>query len=218
MPGSVYEQWDVEGLQQQLPLEFGVEVPVVEWLDADKYLDEEKLRDRILEAVNTAYAEKSETVGEDIHKIEKYVMLQLLDQHWKEHLATMDQLRSGIHLRGYAGKNPKQEYKRESYDLFEHLLNNWRHEAVAMLSKLEVKPHDADALEQQQQEEAERQQQQLQMKHEEANALVASDEDDEAEAKPQPQQPVQAGPKIGRNDPCPCGSGKKYKHCHGKLS
>lgn len=220
IPGSVYEQWEVEGLQQQLAAEFGIELAITEWLDADKYLDEQKLRERVLKAIQSNYDEKAEQVGPDIRKIEKYVMLQLLDQHWKEHLATMDQLRSGIHLRGYAGKNPKQEYKRESYDLFEHLLDNWRHEAISMLSKLEVRPSDAEELQRQQQEEAARQQQQMKLKHEEANALAAEQASEEpaATAAAPVQKPVAAGPKVGRNDPCPCGSGKKYKQCCGKLT
>lgn len=216
MPGSVYEQWDIEGVTEHIKREFLLELPIQQWLEDDKSLDASGLQQRVVEAVQSAYEGKSEQVGADMRRIEKYIMLQLLDQFWKDHLATMDQLRAGIHLRGYAGKNPKQEYKRESFDLFEHLLENWRAETIALLSKIELREKDADTLEQERQQALAEQQRQMTLEHEASNALAPEPQAAPEPVAAQPQRRVEA--KVGRNEPCPCGSGKKYKQCHGKLA
>ncbi len=217
-PMSVEEQWDVAGLEKQLDAEFAVTLPLQQWLDEDDSLHEEGLRDRIASSVQEAYDEKSESVGPDMRKIEKQIMLQVLDTLWKEHLATMDHLRQGIHLRAYAQKNPKQEYKRESFALFEDLLNGLKMEVVKFLSHVQIQRQDEAALiEQQRREAAEREQ--LAFQHAQASGMGTQErEAPEGEAPAAPAQPfTRDTPKVGRNDPCPCGSGKKYKQCHGKL-
>jgi preprotein translocase subunit SecA len=222
-PMSVEEQWDVAGLERQLEADFAITLPVRQWLDADDKLHEEKIRERIVEAVQAAYVEKAERVGPDMRRIEKQIMLQVLDTLWKEHLATMDQLRQGIHLRAYAQKNPKQEYKRESFELFQSLLGSLKHEVVKFLSHVQIQRRDeAELIERQRREAAAKAQ--LAFQHAEASAL-------EPEPVPAPAAAASAGgsdaaaaqpftreqPKVGRNEPCPCGSGKKFKHCHGAL-
>ena len=217
-PMSVEEQWDVPGLEKALEAEFAITLPIQQWLEEDDKLHEEALRERIVAEVQLAYDAKSESVGPDMRKIEKQIMLQVLDTLWKEHLATMDHLRQGIHLRAYAQKNPKQEYKRESFALFEELLSNLKLEVIRFLSHVQIQRQDEAALiEQQRREAAEREKRAFQ--HAEASGLATA----EGEAEQQPPQPVvpetfiREQPKVGRNDPCPCGSGKKYKQCHGKL-
>ncbi len=204
-PQSLEEMWDVAGLQERLKGDFTVDLPLQQWLDEDDKLYEEKLRERIKENVDAAYKAKEEIVGaEVIQQFEKAVMLQNLDSHWKEHLAAMDHLRQGIHLRGYAQKNPKQEYKRESFQLFSEMLENLKVEVVSILSKVQVKAEsDVEAVEEQR-----RQADETPKKFEHQSASEPQDK----------QAAVRQGPKVGRNDPCPCGSGKKYKQCHGKLS
>ena len=201
-PQSLEEMWDVPGLEERLKGDFHVELPIQQWLDEDDKLFEEKLRDKIHDAINAAYQAKIDVVGESvIRQFEKAVMLQSLDSHWKEHLAAMDYLRQGIHLRGYAQKNPKQEYKRESFELFSEMLENLKIEVVSLLSKVQVKAEsDVEEVERQRQETA-------------AQPTQTNQQDPESSVKIGHRQ----GPKVGRNDPCPCGSGKKYKQCHGKL-
>ena len=216
-PMSVEEQWDIPGLEKQLEGEFGLTLPVAQWLDEDTGLHEETLRKRIIAAVQTAYDEKSAGVGAGMRQLEKQIMLQVLDNLWKEHLQVMDQLRQGIHLRAYANKNPKQEYKRESYALFESLLQRLKYEVIRLLSHVQVQRSDeAAAIEQKRREAAAKQK----MAFEHAQAGSALPEDQSAvtnEAIP-PQPITRTQPKVGRNDPCPCGSGKKYKQCHGALN
>ena len=226
-PMSVEEQWDVPGLEKQLEAEFSAALPVQEWLDSDDKLHEEALRKKIVEQVQTAYDAKSESVGPDMRKLEKQIMLQVLDTLWKEHLATMDHLRQGIHLRAYAQKNPKQEYKRESFELFERLLSNLKHEVVKFLSHVQIQREDeAAAIERQRREAAEREK--LAFQHAaasalaseaaaEGNAAVAAGAGGGASPMAGPQTVIRSEPKVGRNEPCPCGSGKKYKQCHGRL-
>ena len=213
-PMSVEEQWDVAGLENSLKSDFAVELPIQQWLDQDNTVDEDAIRERALAAVQSAYETKCEAVGPDMRKIEKQVMLQILDQLWKDHLATMDQLRQGIHLRAYAQKNPKQEYKRESFELFQTLLNNLKFEVIKFLSHVQIqRPDEAERIEQQRRDEAAREQ--LAFEHSDASALrepAAS-----AEQDPSAAPFVREERKVGRNEPCPCGSGKKYKSCHGKL-
>jgi len=212
-PQSLAEQWDIPGLEDHLYAEFGLKLPIQTWLAEDNRLHEEGLRTRIHEAANEAYQQKCETLGADIRVIERQVMLQVLDTLWKEHLSNMDHLRQGIGLRAYAQKNPRQEYKRESFELFQQMLESIKLDTVRFLSRVQVRsPEEVAAMEARQLEEQKRQQ--LQMQHEEVSALGG-------EAQPQqgnnPQPFVREGRKVGRNDPCPCGSGKKYKQCHGRL-
>ncbi len=216
-PMSVEEQWDIAGLEQYLKTEFAQELPVASWLEEDTNLHEETLRERIIGSVQSTYDEKGSLIGDAMRQIEKQVMLQVLDGLWKEHLQTMDQLRQGIHLRAYANKNPKQEYKREAFELFEALLERLKQEVVRILSHLQIKRQDeAELIEQKRREEAERQQ--LAFRHAQASALPEAEQESGQQAEV-PQRPmVRDAPKVGRNDPCPCGSGKKYKQCHGALS
>ena len=217
-PMSLEEQWDIPGLERQLENEFAVHLPLQQWLDEDDRLAEEGLRKRIVTAVGDAYEAKCEAVGPDMRKIEKQIMLQVLDTLWKEHLATMEQLRQGIHLRAYAQKNPKQEYKRESFALFQEMLEGLKFEVVKFLSHIQVqRPDEAALLEQQRREQAE--QEKLAFQHAEASALTGAEAEVAAEpVSSDPAQPfVREQPKVGRNEPCPCGSGKKYKQCCGQL-
>lgn len=214
-PMSVEEQWDIAGLEALLETDFAIQLPVQQWLDEDKSVDEEAIRERVVQAIQAAYDEKSELVGPDMRRIEKQVMLQILDQLWKDHLATMDQLRQGIHLRAYAQKNPKQEYKRESFELFQTLLNNLKFEVIKFLSHVQIqRPDEAELIEQRRREEAAREK--LAFEHAEAAAM--GDESAQRDHSGDAAAPfVREERKVGRNEPCPCGSGKKYKSCHGKL-
>lgn len=215
-PMSVEEQWDVPGLEKQLEAEFATAMPLREWLDADQNLHEEVLREKILSTIQAAYEEKGELVGPDMRKIEKQIMLQVLDTLWKEHLATMDHLRQGIHLRAYAQKNPKQEYKRESFELFEELLGSLKYEVVKFLSHVQIqRPDEAELIEQQRREAAEREK--LAFQHAASSSLSEAEPRPETAPEGAPQTYTREQPKVGRNEPCHCGSGKKYKQCHGKL-
>ena len=213
-PGSLDEQWDVAGLQEALMQEFGADMPIGEWLEQDHSLHEETLRERIMETMESAYAEKEQLAGIPVVRhFEKAVMLQILDVAWKEHLAAMDYLRQGIGLRGYAQKDPKQEYKREAFEMFTAMLDRIKHDVIAIVSKVQVRAEsDVEAVEQQRRSEAPRQYQ-----HAEASAM-AGQQEEQAPAGEETRTPyTRQGRKIGRNEPCPCGSGKKYKQCHGKL-
>ncbi|TXF13162.1 preprotein translocase subunit SecA [Pelomicrobium methylotrophicum] len=209
-PGSVEEQWNVAGLEKALSSEYQLKLPIRQWLEADPDLHQERLRSRILEAAAEHYQAKVDLVGEEVMKhYERAVMLHALDTHWREHLAALDHLRQGIHLRGYAQKNPKQEYKREAFELFADMLSRIKRDVVQLLMTVQIRSEaQVEAVE---------------------TAVAAPTnvryhradyEQALAEANgPQASQPfVRQGQKIGRNDPCPCGSGKKYKHCHGKLA
>ncbi|NJI86520.1 preprotein translocase subunit SecA [Shewanella sp. Iso12] len=214
-PQSVEELWDVPGLEQRLKQEFVLDLPLQEWLDKEEDLHEETLRERIIESWLKAYEAKEQMVGPEVlRQFEKAVMLQTLDGLWKEHLAAMDHLRQGIHLRGYAQKNPKQEYKRESFELFQQMLESLKHDVISILSKVQVQAQsDVDEMEARRREEEARIQHQYQ--HATSEALNQAEQDAEVAAHT---PVVRDGEKVGRNDPCPCGSGKKYKQCHGKLS
>jgi len=221
-PQSLEEQWDVAGLEQSLEGEFGVKLPVQQWLDDDNTLYEESLRARILEEIVKSYNDKCALVGENMRVFEKQITLQILDTLWKEHLSQMDSLRQGIGLRGYGGKNPKQEYKREAYALFEELLNNLQHEVVKFLSLVQIKQDEsADAIERKRIQE--QQKERTNLVHQNATALAADNADNAEGANGQAAEAQQQTPytreaqKVGRNEPCPCGSGKKFKQCHGKL-
>lgn len=215
-PQSMDEQWDVPGLEQSFENEFGVKLPIAQWLKDDKKLYEEPLREKIVAEFNQFYADKAERIGPMMRSLEKQVMLHVLDTLWKEHLANMDHLRQGIGLRAYAQKNPKQEYKRESFEMFQGMLDTLKHDVTRLLLRLEpMSEEQMRAMEQQRQREAELAQKKMQMQHAQSSAL---DSDAENELAPKKNTPVQRSQaKIGRNEPCPCGSGKKYKACHGKL-
>jgi preprotein translocase subunit SecA len=248
---SPEEEWKLGELKEAIARDFLVEIEPKSWLEADHEIAEAGLRERVVKAVEDAYQAKVEAVGAPVMRhLEKAVMLQELDRHWREHLAAMDYLRQGIHLRAYAQKNPKQEYKREAFELFGTLLDRIKHETVSLLSRLQVR---TEAEIEEQERERERQlARRLQLQHATAQSVLASSEDAEAQASPQgagaasgagfggggfggglrpaagggpgplaagPVEPiVREGRKVGRNEPCPCGSGKKYKHCHGQLA
>ncbi len=218
-PQSLPEQWDIPGLEAVLYSDFGTRLPVQQWLDEDEKLYEETLRERILDALLAAYNEKEELAGaEALRSFEKQIVLRVLDDLWKEHLSTMDHLRHGIHLRGYAQKNPKQEYKRESFALFQDLLESIKRDSIRVLSHVQVRREDPAEEEARLRREAEELAKRMQFQHAEVSALDQPEEDAEVEGQPDAAAvPVRTEPKIGRNEPCPCGSGKKYKHCHGQV-
>ncbi len=221
-PQSLAEQWDIEGLEKHLQAEFDVELPVQQWLDHEEKLYEETLRERILNEIQQAYEAKEAALGEQAQRMrlfEKQVMLQIVDNLWKEHLATMDHLRQGIHLRGYGQKNPKQEYKRESFGLFQELLDNIKRETIRILSHVKVQSEEeVREMEERRREAAEAQARLAQYQHEAAQAMGGEAQEEIPEGEDDTQPFVRDERKVGRNEPCPCGSGKKYKHCHGKLS
>jgi preprotein translocase subunit SecA len=215
-PGSMDEQWDVAGLERTLAAQFDLELPLQQWLDADKALDEDGLRKKICEAATAAYQQKEALVGaEGLRQFERAVMLQSLDTHWREHLSALDHLRQGIHLRGYAQKQPKQEYKREAFELFAAMLTAVKAEVTQITTTVQVRtPEDVEAVE------LSEGVSNVQYEHEaydeghdfaEVESVLGGTAVAAAPA-------AAAHPKVGRNDPCPCGSGKKYKHCHGKLN
>ena len=216
-PQSLIEQWDIGGLELSLQNEFASVQTLGRWLEADEGLDEEGLAARVLAQIEEEYGAKEgrwREAGIDMRLVEKQIMLQILDQRWKEHLASMDQLRQGIHLRAYAQKQPKQEFKRESFELFQDLLQNIKFDVVRMLSRMQIEnPEEIEAQERLRRAEAA---QKMNFRHSQASA--GSDQD-----VPQPKGAAKAETfvreerKVGRNEPCPCGSGKKYKQCHGQL-
>ncbi|EKP0304186.1 preprotein translocase subunit SecA [Aeromonas veronii] len=213
-PQSLEEMWDVPGLEARLKADFALDLPLQQWLVEDDKLYEEKLRERILDEATKLYAHKEELVGKEVlRNFEKAVMLQTLDGLWKEHLAAMDHLRQGIHLRGYAQKNPKQEYKRESFDLFTQMLETLKRDVVSILSRVQVQERDVEAMEEQQRQQAEAAPRTY--THAAAESQLA---DEQAAGEEGHTTFVRDEQKVGRNDPCPCGSGKKYKHCHGQLT
>ncbi|WP_049628896.1 preprotein translocase subunit SecA [Cellvibrio sp. pealriver] len=214
-PQSIEDQWDIAGLEKQLEMDFGLRLPIGKWLEEDNHLHEETLRKKILDDVQGAYDAKCERVGEIMFEIEKQVMLQVLDNAWKDHLATMDHLRQGINLRSYAQKNPKQEYKREAFELFQSLLFTVKRETVHLMARVEpITREQMEEMENQRREELARQK--MQLRHDELSALGQPEEPQAATQRAQAPV-VREGRKVGRNDPCPCGSGKKYKSCHGAL-
>lgn len=212
-PQSLEEQWDVKGLEEKLASELNERMPVQQWLDEDDRLDEEALRERILQRVIDSYHKKEELAGAEVlRNFEKHILLRVLDDKWKEHLATMDHLRQGIHLRGYAQKNPKQEYKREAFELFQQMLEDIKYDTIRIISHVQVREDDrTEEMERQRREEMARR---MQFEHARAQSVEAKSAQEASETH----QPfVREGRKVGRNDQCPCGSGKKYKQCHGKI-
>ncbi len=220
-PKSIAEQWDIAGLTAAVERDFDLKLDIQGWLDADKGLEEDGLRKRVVEAVAAAYERKVEQYGAPVMRhVEKALMLQQLDAHWREQLAAMDYMRQGIHLRGYAQKNPKQEYKREAFELFSSMLDRIKFDTVTALAKVQVRTQED--IDREEQERRERLARALQMQHAQAQSLVGASEEPALSGRPE--QPASAAPfvrgerKVGRNEPCPCGSGKKYKHCHGALT
>jgi len=210
---SLEEQWDIPGLEKHLEVEFSQKIPVAQWLEEDTKLHEESLRSKILENVQAAYNEKGERFGGVIGEVERQIMLQVLDMLWKEHLANMDHLRQGIGLRAFAQKNPMQEYKRESFELFQDMLDNLKSEVIRVLARVEpISQEEIEAVEERRRLALEKQQMELQ--HESTSAMTEDDSESDTTDRPF----VRSGAKVGRNDPCPCGSGKKFKQCHGTLS
>jgi preprotein translocase subunit SecA len=213
---SIDDQWDIAGLDRELASELNLRLDLQPWVDSQKDVDAERILEHVREAVDALFAEKEAQIGaETMRSLEKHVMLSVVDNAWKEHLASMDYLRQGIYLRGYAQKQPKQEFKRESFELFSEMLDRIKGEVVQMLARIRIRSEDeVAAMEAEQQRAAEGQR--LQFQH--ADAQAAGRPAGSEVAEPAVQSIVNEGPKVGRNDPCPCGSGKKYKHCHGQLS
>lgn len=215
-PGSVEEQWDIAGLEQALLADTGLTLPVGEWLEGNPDLHEETLRARILETANESYAGKEVMAGNDnMRNFERAVMLQSLDNHWREHLAALDHLRQGIHLRSYAQKNPKQEYKREAFELFESLLNTVKSEVTRITMLVQVRSREELEEEERRAEEAMRAADvgNVQYQHTDYESALGNAAATETAPGSMPE-----GVRVGRNDPCPCGSGKRYKNCHGALN
>ena len=226
--GTVEEQWDINGLEKELQNEWQLPVPVSQWLKENEDLGDEAILARIVEEADKRYHAKTERVGaEAFGNFERSIMLQSSDQHWREHLSALEHLRQGIHLRGYAQKNPKQEYKREAFELFENLLGIIRTEVSRVLMNVQIQSAaEAEQVADQLEDRAEQTTGGARMMHADSSELGGMDEDPEAvalrlqevaSANPA-QRPIVNGHHVGRNDPCPCGSGKKYKHCHGKLA
>ncbi len=212
-PGSIEEQWNVEGLEEALKTDYELDLPIRQWLEEDKSLHEETLLDKVVAEAEKAYAAKEERYGDELmRQIERDLMLQIVDNHWKEHLAAMDYLRQSIGLRGYAQKDPKQEYKREAFEMFQSLLERIKHDVASVLFRLQIQG-EQDLPQHPSEQELE---QQMEFSHPDADTPLASE--GPAAAPPPEAEPFKRStPKVGRNEPCPCGSGKKYKHCHGKL-
>lgn len=220
-PNSIDEQWDLRGLEATLESEFGLQMSLTDLVKQHEELDAEAIASKVQERVNQHFAEKEASLGEEtMRALEKHVMLTVLDQSWKEHLARMDYLRQGIYLRGYAQKQPKQEYKKEAFELFSDMLENVKREVVTLLARVRIRSdEEVQALEAAERQQAQARLSQSQFQHQDAGGYSADEEAAQVQAAQQGVAQMQRDePKIGRNDPCPCGSGKKYKHCHGQLS
>ena len=227
-PGSVEEQWDVEGLEKVLAAEFNCRAPVGQWLENDSKLHIDGVVSRVIEQMASEYQAKEQAMQErgfdtsEMRGLEKHLMLQVLDRHWKEHLANMDHLRQGIGLRGYAQRNPKQEYKKEAFELFQTMMNQIQHQLIRILHTLELKRDDElERMERERAEQARKQAEAMKATHPQAQTEAAEAEQAGSGQLPQlgasTKPVIRDTPKVGRNEPCPCGSGKKYKHCHGRL-
>jgi preprotein translocase subunit SecA len=212
---SVEEQWDIAGLENALKAELQLELPLRGWLEKESELQPDALLERIIAKADEAYRAKVPSGAEaSFHQYERYVVLQILDAHWREHLAALDHLRQGIHLRGYAQKNPKQEYKREAFELFGALVESVKLEVIKTLTAVQIRTQEDIKADDESHVEN------IRPIHASSDGGVQAEPDngDVAVAEAPKKRPIRVGQKVGRNDPCPCGSGKKYKHCHGKLS
>ncbi|MGW7774396.1 preprotein translocase subunit SecA [Pseudomonas machongensis] len=217
-PQSLPEQWDVAGLEAALSSDFAMKLPIQQWLDEDDHLYEETLREKLLNEITTAYTEKEDQAGIDaLRTFEKQILLRVVDDLWKDHLSTMDHLRHGIHLRGYAQKNPKQEYKRESFTLFQELLESIKRDTIRVLSHVQVRREDPAEEEARLRREAEALASRMQFQHAAAPGLESEQLSEEGAEVAVASAPVRNEQKLGRNEPCWCGSGKKFKHCHGQI-
>jgi preprotein translocase subunit SecA len=214
---SIPDQWDLEGLERALAADLGIQVDVKRHLDAHEDLEETTLVEKVQEDVDRFFREKEATMGSEFMRaVEKHFLLRVLDTQWRDHLANMDYLRQGIHLRGYAQKQPKQEYKREAFELFTQMLDRVKQETVAIIARVRVQSEDEVArMEQQQQAQARQQQQSMAFQHPDTGNYGVDEEAEQAQAMAADAANL---PKVGRNDPCPCGSGKKFKQCHGQLA
>ena len=214
-PNSIDEQWELEGLNLALRDEFGLDVDVAQWLQDDEELHEETLREKIITEVKNQSDAKEALTGQEVMRhFEKAITLQTLDSQWKEHLAQMDYLRQGINLRSYAQKDPKQEYKREAFEMFTAMLDRIKHDVVSLVSRVELRAQeDVEAIEEQR-----RQTGDIEMQHDQVDGMTGEAEQNNPDIEQQAQPITREGKKVGRNEPCPCGSGKKYKQCHGALS
>lgn len=218
-PQSLPEQWNIAGLEEALKTDFALELPIQQWLDEDNSLYEETLVERIKAELVAVYREKEQLAGEEaLRGFEKQIVLRVLDDLWKDHLATMDHLRQGIHLRGYAQKNPKQEYKRESFNLFQNLIESIKRDSVRILSHVKVRMEDPEEEQERLRQQAAALAEQMEYQHQELDEAGNPVSAEEEQATAGLQRVERDGPKVGRNDACPCGSGKKYKHCCGKIS
>ncbi|MCI2262894.1 preprotein translocase subunit SecA [Xanthomonas indica] len=223
-PNSVDDQWDLPGLEATLASELGLSLSISDLVKRQEELDADGIVEKVREEVDRHFREKESAIGgETMRALEKHVMLTVLDQSWKEHLARMDYLRQGIHLRGYAQKQPKQEYKKEAFELFSEMLEHAKREVVTLLARVRIRSEEeVAALEAQERQQMEAQLRQAQFQHQDAGGYGADEEAEQVQgggaAAPTVAQVTREAPKVGRNDPCPCGSGKKYKHCHGQLS
>ncbi|HUD43200.1 MAG TPA: preprotein translocase subunit SecA [Dokdonella sp.] len=220
---SVDEQWNLPGLEKELESELGLRVDLVRWVEEQEEIDADGVLQHVLDHVDRLFREKEAMLGSDVmRQLEKHVMLTVLDNAWKEHLASMDYMRQGIHLRGYAQKQPKQEFKREAFALFQQMLEKIKLELVQVLARVRIRTEEeVQAMEQQQQRQAEAQARAMQFQHADAERMgeeAAGEGEAAAFATPAPAQILREAPKVGRNDPCPCGSGRKYKQCHGRLT
>jgi preprotein translocase subunit SecA len=222
-PNSVDEQWDLPGLEATLASDLGLPLSLTDLVKRHEELDASGIAEKVREEVDRHFQEKESAVGgETMRALEKHVMLTVLDQSWKEHLARMDYLRQGIHLRGYAQKQPKQEYKKEAFELFSEMLEHAKREVVTLLARVRIRSEEeVAALEAQERQQMEAQLRQAQFQHQDAGGYSADEDAAQVAAHANPPAVAQVtrdAPKVGRNDPCPCGSGKKYKHCHGQLN
>jgi preprotein translocase subunit SecA len=220
-PDSVDEQWDVAGLERALETDYGFKFDLKFWIDGQHDLDSNGVRDHVIEEVDRFFREKETTYGSEIIRAaEKFFLLQVLDQHWKDHLAAMDYLRQGIYLRGYAQKQPKQEFKREAFVLFQEMLEAVKAEVVQRLARIRIQ-NEAEVAAMEERQRLEQERRALEFQHAETDTLAAASAAEVAveDAVPEVQTPVMRDqPKVGRNEPCPCGSGKKFKQCHGRLA
>ncbi|MBB1088597.1 preprotein translocase subunit SecA [Lysobacter sp. SG-8] len=219
-PDSVDEQWDLPGLEAALEAQLGVKTELQSRVSNGDDIDAEGIEELVVQAVDRHFDERETQLGSDtMRQLEKHLMLNVLDQSWKEHLARMDYLRQGIHLRGFAQKQPKQEYKREAFELFGQMLDKVKSEVVTLLARVRIRTEEEIAMmEAQERAAAEAKARQMQFRHADSGGYGADEEAADVAAPGQRfQQAARALPKVGRNDPCPCGSGQKYKHCHGQL-
>jgi preprotein translocase subunit SecA len=215
-PGSMDEEWDLEHLEEDLEGEFGQQLPLRQWMKEDDELHEETLRERVHAALDKTYQDKLDSYGRDVmNHLEKAITLQVLDGHWKDHLASMDHLRQGIGLRGYAQKDPKQEYKREAFEMFTFMLERIKHEITTLLARVQLREEN-EVAEMEANMQLQQQQQAMEFTHPDASG-AAPEATQAAEDENAHTPYVRQEKKVGRNEPCPCGSGKKYKQCHGKI-